>query len=94
MAFLKAALPLILAAAAASANSAFEAHESIDVAGIYDAVKEGVARGQDVLATYATDYGLPATVTVNGDWKSSSTHYYYFMADMDIDCDGVDVSLR
>lgn len=71
------------------ADVAFQADTSINAAGIYSAASSG----SKVLATYAPDQGASKSVKIYGDWeKLSGVSAYYFKADMDIDCDGPDVS--
>lgn len=66
----------------------FAADSSIDVAAIYSAAK--AATSQE-LASYST--GKKTTSHIYGDWmKLDGVSAIHFMADMDVDCDGVAVS--
>ncbi|KAJ7143730.1 fungal chitosanase of glycosyl hydrolase group 75-domain-containing protein [Mycena epipterygia] len=68
-------------------KQAFAADPSIDVAGIYSAVQSAT---QDPLATYATSPAKDHMSTIYGDWLGlDGVQPLHFLADMDIDCDGV-----
>lgn len=70
--------------------AAFQADSSIDVATLQSAV----AKGSDVLASYPPNEDSSDKVHIYGDWLNlSGVAAFFFTADMDIDCDGVDVSL-
>ncbi|KAK7056744.1 hypothetical protein VNI00_002461 [Paramarasmius palmivorus] len=71
-----------------TAASALAADASINVAGLYNAVNN--ARGTR-LASYPWNYGTPADVHIYADWLyMTNSSIFHFIADMDVDCDGVD----
>ncbi|KAJ6629351.1 fungal chitosanase of glycosyl hydrolase group 75-domain-containing protein [Mycena sp. CBHHK59/15] len=68
-------------------KSAFAADPSIDASGIYAAVQ---AATQQPLATFPTTQAQDHMSTVYGDWLNlAGVQAFHFLADMDIDCDGV-----
>jgi len=72
--------------------SSFEADSSINVAGIYAAAVASAQKRSDVLASYAAEQGDPINVDILGDWLGlqGAPSAYHWLADMDVDCDGVD----
>jgi hypothetical protein len=70
----------------------FAADSRIHVATILAAAKNG----KEVLATFGSGGDSGSEVKIFGDWlklmDGGST--FYFTADMDVDCDGVDVSIQ
>ncbi|EJD41398.1 hypothetical protein AURDEDRAFT_186562 [Auricularia subglabra TFB-10046 SS5] len=88
----------LVASAYAAANftrradgSAYQADASIDVDAIYKAVQASVAAKNKVLATYPTcnDCDSSSSVDIVGEWSDLVDGTFSFMADMDVDCDGV-----
>ncbi|KAJ6566883.1 fungal chitosanase of glycosyl hydrolase group 75-domain-containing protein [Mycena capillaripes] len=68
----------------------FAADSSINVAAIYSAVKGATKSPID--RTYATSSDEQHHVQIYQDWHQlKQVQAYHFLADMDIDCDGVDV---
>ncbi|KAJ7474729.1 fungal chitosanase of glycosyl hydrolase group 75-domain-containing protein, partial [Mycena latifolia] len=69
---------------------AFSADPSLDVGVIYAAAKKAtnIKLGPQ---SYLTDPGTNEYVDIYGDWSNlPHVSAFHFMADMDIDCDGVD----
>ncbi|KAJ6494060.1 fungal chitosanase of glycosyl hydrolase group 75-domain-containing protein [Mycena vitilis] len=68
-------------------KTAFAADPSIDVAGIYSAVQAATG---DPLKTYPTSPEADHHSIIYGDWLNlKNVQALHFIADMDIDCDGV-----
>ena len=71
--------------------AAFQASSSIDIS----VIQSAVTQGSDVLASYPPDEGSSQKVNIYGDWLDlNGVSAFFFTADMDIDCDGVDVCSR
>ncbi|KAJ6617868.1 hypothetical protein B0H10DRAFT_1796540 [Mycena sp. CBHHK59/15] len=69
----------------------FSADPDIDVAGILSALQNAT---NSRITTYPTSSTQDHTAEVYADWQSlSQVSAVHFIADMDIDCDGVDVSV-
>lgn len=69
----------------------FQADSSINVAGILAAAKSSLSAGKNVLATFPAWDGGPS-VKIQGDWLNlTGVSAFHYLADMDVDCDGVDV---
>jgi hypothetical protein len=69
----------------------FAADPSISVATILDAA----GGGEEVLATYGSGGNSGSEVAIFGDWLNlmDGGPVIHFTADMDVDCDGTDVSI-
>ena len=80
---------LVLTSTALTAD--FAADPSIDVEGLLSATKSG----KKSLATFSDGSDKTTKVAIYGDLLSvmSGVPVLYFTADMDVDCDGVSVSL-
>ena len=73
----------------------FAGDPSINAAGIFNAAKASLTAGKDVLATFPSEQGVPNNVKILGDWeKLNGVSAIHFIADMDVDCDGVDVRVH
>lgn len=83
---LTAASPILPTPQAAS----FAADPSINAEGLFAAAKKSQ---NDVLASFGSGQGGPK-VKIYGDWETlPGVSAIHFIADMDVDCDGVDVRL-
>jgi chitosanase len=90
---LASAATLVLASPAnlEKCNVGFAADPSINARGILSATKASAAKGKDILATFKASSG--PKVPIFGDWLDlDSVSAYHWVADMQVDCDGVDVS--
>lgn len=74
-----------------SSTADFSAKSSVDVSGILAAVN---ASHEKPVASYASRQGKDKNVKIYGDWSETAANAYFFTADMDVDCDGVDVSTK
>ncbi|KAJ7080638.1 fungal chitosanase of glycosyl hydrolase group 75-domain-containing protein [Mycena belliarum] len=73
-----------------SSYDEFAADSSLDVSAIYDAAKQATKK-QIPGASYLTDPGSNDYVQIYQDWSDlPQVSAFHFIADMDIDCDGVD----
>ena len=73
----------------------FAGDPSINVAGIFNAAQASLTAGKDVLATFPSEPDAPNNVKILGDWeKLKGVSAIHFIADMDVDCHGVDVRIH
>ncbi|KAI3608025.1 extracellular chitosanase [Moniliophthora roreri] len=71
-----------------SIASTFAADASINAVRLWNAVNNSRSMR---LASYPWSYGTPADVNIYADWLYiTNSSILYFIADMDVDCDGVD----
>ncbi|KAK0229333.1 fungal chitosanase of glycosyl hydrolase group 75-domain-containing protein [Armillaria nabsnona] len=77
--------------ATVAAAAGFAADPSIDVSTIYTASQAGAVAKTDILVSFPASSGDEKNVQIHGDWLNlDGVSAYYFTADMDVDCDGVD----
>ncbi|SJL04887.1 uncharacterized protein ARMOST_08258 [Armillaria ostoyae] len=69
----------------------FSADPSINAAGIYKDAAASLKAGKSIVASYPASRGDSDNVHIQADWlKLPHVQVYHFLADMDVDCDGVD----
>ncbi|KAJ6555173.1 fungal chitosanase of glycosyl hydrolase group 75-domain-containing protein [Mycena vulgaris] len=72
--------------------SSFTADPSLNATALYDAAKRATKTKMEN-SSYLTDPDTNYTTQIYGDWiHLQNVSAFHFMADMDIDCDGVDSS--
>jgi chitosanase len=70
----------------------FAGDPSINAVGIFNAAKASLKAGKDVLDAFPSSQGTGNNVKILGDWeKLNGVSVIHYIADMDVDCDGVDV---
>ncbi|KAJ7583460.1 fungal chitosanase of glycosyl hydrolase group 75-domain-containing protein [Mycena floridula] len=85
---LAAPVPVRKQLSARSSSSPFAADPSINVAGIYAAAKAATSKSLD---SFPPRQGKKSDVHIYGDWQDlKDVSAFHFIADMDVDCDGVD----
>ncbi|KAK0185952.1 fungal chitosanase of glycosyl hydrolase group 75-domain-containing protein, partial [Armillaria mellea] len=68
----------------------FAADSSIDAACIYELAAASLKGGKSITASYPASRGDPNDVHIQDDWLHlTGVSAYHFLADMDVDCDGV-----
>ncbi|KAG7439919.1 uncharacterized protein BT62DRAFT_938503 [Guyanagaster necrorhizus] len=79
--------PCLLATAAAN----FAADPSIDVSAIYTAGQASTLSRTGIIDSFPATEGDEDNVYIQGNWLNlDGVSAYHFVADMDVDCDGVD----
>ncbi|PBK70246.1 hypothetical protein ARMSODRAFT_974720 [Armillaria solidipes] len=77
--------------ATVAAAAGFAADPSIDVSAIYAASQTGAVAKTNIIVSFPASTGGEENVQIYGDWLNlDGVSAYYFTADMDVDCDGVD----